>query len=351
MTPSPSSSQDFGRRPAKQIDRLDTLRTLAVTIVVVFHLQPRLLPWGYIGVDMFFTLSGFLMSYLYLQARENPIEWSPKKFIMRRFWRLFPPLVIVNLITVVVAAFLMAPLHLLETATSAIASVVSVSNFYFHSQSGYFDTDAIVKPLLHTWSLGVEEQFYVLFAIALAVSRWLTLRTILVILTTASFAAWCAVLLGEMSDSVPPLHEEPYSSLFFLPQYRIFQFGLGGLAAYTMVAGFGGLRVLGFAIFIAAAYLASDKLYAHLSAPMVTVAMSLLMISPSILDRMAKFGPVKYVARISYQLYLVHWPIIVFWQYITFSEMTWIEAALCAAICIGSADILYRSTNWMRTAQ
>lgn len=334
----------------RQIERLDTLRAIAVTIVVVYHLRPDVLPWGYIGVDMFFTLSGFLMSYLYLTQNPRDGEHIVRSFVTRRFWRIFPPLAIVTVASILVAVAIMAPLHLIEAAESTIAATFSLSNFYFHSQSGYFDTDAITKPLLHTWSLGVEEQFYVLFAVALGLSRWVSLQTTLALLTLMSFAAWGYVVLGEMSDAISPIHDEPYSSLFFLPYYRFFQFSAGGLAAYAMLSGYGGLRGIGVFAFVIAAITASDSAYAHLSAPIVTCGMALMMVTPSRLDRAAHSLIVGYLARISYQLYLVHWPIIVFWSYFTGSPLNWIEAFLCLSVCIILADVLYRTTDWMRSA-
>lgn len=338
------------RIPSTQISRLDTLRALAVILVVLFHLQPQFIPWGYIGVDMFFTLSGFLMSYLYFRRTDDDFTGSPvKQFIKRRFWRLFPPLIIINLITVTIATLIMAPFHLLETAKSSIASVFLLQNFYFHNQTGYFDTDAIVKPLLHTWSLGVEEQFYILFAVALAIRRWVSLKFMLMVFTGVSLAAWGVVVLGEF-QAIQPIHDEPYSSLFFLPQYRIFQFSAGGWAAYTMLSGYRSVKLLGFIALVVAAVIASNKIYAHLSAPMVTLGMCMLMMNSSSLDAVGKVLCVRYLARVSYQLYLVHWPIIVFWQYFTFSEITWIGAILCSFTCIVCADILYRATNWMRLA-
>lgn len=338
---------DDVHRPNK-LNRLDTLRAMAVIIVVAFHMQPAFIPWGYIGVDMFFTLSGFLMSYLYFQKQSSIRTNLVKDFIVRRFWRLFPPFVLVNLITVIIAILIMAPSHLIETAKSGASSIFLFSNFYFHSQSGYFDTDAIVKPLLHTWSLGVEEQFYILFALALAVTRWLSLKNTLLILTAVSVTAWCVVVMGELNEAIQPIHDKPYSSLFFLPQYRIFQFSIGGLAAYAMLSGYRGWSGVGFVVLLTGVLIASNKLYAHLSAPIVTFGMAILMVSPSLLDAAGKFEIVRYFARISYQLYLTHWPIIVFWQYITFSELTLPETIICSLICVISADLLYRSTNWMR---
>ena len=196
-----------------------------------------------------------------------------------------------------------------------------------------------------------EEQFYFLFGLAIGLKRWCSLKAILIVLTGLSFSAWTYVLLGEYGVLFQPLHDEPYSSLFFLPQYRIFQFSIGGLAAYAMLSGHRIPASIGFVLLALAALVGADKGQAHLSAPLITIAMCILMMSRSILDVCAEDQIVKYIARISYQLYLVHWPIIVFWHYLTFSPLTWFEAIMCGVLCIILADLLYRSTNWMRYAK
>jgi len=175
---------------ALHIARLDTLRAFAVSVVVLFHLLPHLAPWGYIGVDMFFSLSGFLMTLLYLQARASGQSFTASRFVARRFWRIFPALAITVLFTLLGSFALFASEHLLAASWSGLAALFSVSNWVFFAESGYFDTDAIFKPLLHTWSLGVEEQFYVLFALALGLQRALPLWSMLVLLSIVSFALW-----------------------------------------------------------------------------------------------------------------------------------------------------------------
>lgn len=332
------------QKPTK-IYRLDTLRAFAVLIVVIFHLNSDFLPWGYIGVDMFFTLSGFLMSYLYLSS---PDEMTIKNFVKRRFWRLFPSLIIVVFFTIIISALVFSTYHLLETSKSSIYAIFSLSNFYFHSQSGYFDIDSNFKPLLHTWSLGVEEQFYFIFAILIFINRWICLKKSIIFLTLMSFSAWILVVVSELSFIITPIHDEPFSSLFYLTQYRIFQFTVGGLTAYAFLSGHIGLRIWGFLFLAVSAILASNISLAYLSAPVVALGMSGLMLNGSFLDNLATNTIISYFAKISYQLYLVHWPIIVLWQYITFSSLSWIEAILCSMICIISAHALHKSTDWMR---
>lgn len=350
--PSESSHQSITDTAAGRLARLDTLRAFAVSIVVLFHLRPDALPWGYIGVDLFFSLSGFLMTWLYLRNQADGRKISAGQFIKRRFWRIFPPLAVTVLFSLVGAVFLFAPEHLLAAAVSSIAALVSISNWVFFSEAGYFDTDAIFKPLLHTWSLGVEEQFYMLFALILLLTRYVPLWLFLGVIALVSLVLWGWVVLENNGVELPPLHDEPYSALFFLPQYRAFQFALGGLAAYCMLTfsaswrhwfGVSGLILLGLGFWIAA-----DKGAAHLSAAVVAVGMALVMMPASILDRVGDWLAIRYLAQISYQLYLVHWPIIVFWHYWKLAPLGWGEAVICGLICLLLADLLYRITNPLR---
>lgn len=311
---------------ALHIARLDTLRAIAVSVVVIFHLLPEALPWGYIGVDMFFSLSGFLMTLLYLKARARDRDFPAIRFVARRFWRIFPPLALTSALTLIVAYMLLSPEHLVDTAYSAIAALASFSNWVFFAQSGYFDTNAILKPLLHTWSLGVEEQFYAIFALALLIVRFVPLIISLCIVTALSFGAWLWVVSANAGAPLHSLHDEPFNALFFLPQYRAFQFTLGGLSAYVLMYITVPSRLFGWAgsaILLLGVWLAADKATAHISALAIALGMSGVMIRAHLLDICARTALVRYLARISYQLYLVHWPVIVFWHYVTLAPLSW----------------------------
>lgn len=335
------------------IARLDLLRALAVSIVVVFHLLPQVLPWGYVGVDMFFSLSGFLMTLLYLQARANGHDFSAQRFVTRRFWRIFPPLVITITLTLLAAFAVMSPEHLLASGWSGIAALFSVSNVLFFTEAGYFDTDALFKPLLHTWSLAVEEQFYIIFALALLMTRFVPLFVVLSTLSAISLGAWLWVVLANTNFGLPTLHDQPFSALFFLPQYRAFQFTFGGLVAYLMIRNVAvprWIETLGALLLGIACWLAADKEFAHVSALFVVLGMSCLMLHAPLLDRGAQIRVVRYLARISYQIYLVHWPVIVIWHYITLSALSYTEAAFCALLCLVLADLLYRLSNPLRAS-
>ena len=149
---------------------IDGLRALSVLLVVFYHIGVKFVHAGFIGVDVFFVISGFLITDHICRDIEKGC-FSLKKFYMRRMRRILPALIVVLFFTTLAAYFFLLPSDLKHYFDSLIATLLSVSNFYFWKfiHLGYFSTDARVIPLLHTWSLGVEEQFYLVWPFLLIV--------------------------------------------------------------------------------------------------------------------------------------------------------------------------------------
>ena len=140
------------------------LRALAVLSVVIYHISPKHLIGGFIGVDIFFVISGHLIIGQ-ICKRLSSGSFSISDFYVKRFKRLFPAYITVAAITSLFAFFFFLPSEFKGYSISLIYSSFYLSNFYFYSKSGYFDSELQGNPLLHTWSLSVEEQFYILFPI------------------------------------------------------------------------------------------------------------------------------------------------------------------------------------------
>src|SRR5215467_2654461 len=174
---------------------IDGLRAVAILSVMAFHIWPWRVSGGFIGVDVFFVISGYLISsILFSEIASN--RFSVLAFYERRIRRIFPALFAMLIVGSAVISFFLLPNELIEYAKSVIAATTSSSNFYFWNHSGYFDAPTS-KPLLHTWSLAVEEQFYLLFPIFLVIvrkffPRWL--KTGVLILFLGSLAASFLVL-------------------------------------------------------------------------------------------------------------------------------------------------------------
>ena len=202
----------------KYINEIDSLRAIAVIGVLLFHLFPDVITGGFIGVDIFFVISGFVISKSYLfplLSRQKTF----KEFWIKRVRRLFPVYLLIILITTIASYLLLEP-HLLKNyAKSLIGQTFYIQNILFWIEGSYFDK-AITKPLLHTWSLGVEEQFYIFFALLIIFSKRQNNRFVVFL----SIIAIISLYLGYKVSSV-----SPKTSFYLLPM-RIWEFYLGILA-------------------------------------------------------------------------------------------------------------------------
>ena len=150
-----------GGKPAYRAD-IDGLRAVAVLAVVFYHLFDHAVPAGFLGVDIFFVISGYLITSILNREIEQG-RFSILRFYERRVRRILPALIVVVAACLVVTLAFFLPFDLINFAHSLLATFAFVSNVYFWRDADYFAPEAITKPLLHTWSLGIEEQFYILF--------------------------------------------------------------------------------------------------------------------------------------------------------------------------------------------
>lgn len=302
---------------------IDGLRALAVLPVLLFHAGVAGVGGGYVGVDVFFVISGYLITGI-IHREVSEGRFSIVRFYERRVRRLLSALVAVVLFTTVVAYKLLLPAQFLDFGQSLGAVALFSSNVLFFSESGYFDAPAEVKPLLHTWSLSVEEQFYVFFPLLLLiVQKFLGRRFVLVVsaLCLASFAANVA-LVGS--------HQ---SATFYLLPFRAWELGIGSLLAIgavpvitskplTNVLGAAGIVM----VLAAVVLFTSHTPFPGWAAALPCVGTALILHAGvrgngaafSILSR----EPLVFVGKISYSLYLWHWPIVVFTKQLAHGVLT-----------------------------
>ena len=221
---------------------IDGLRGMAVIAVLFYHLGTPGFGGGFVGVDMFFVISDYLITRL---IRDEVVASGTLQFgdfYVRRARRLFPALFFTLAASAVVAAALFPP-HLLEQFSgSLVSALLSFANVWFWSQSGYFDTSAITKPLLHTWSLAVEEQFYLVWpALLFVIIRYARSMAAMVIISIsaasllrnidvahyASRATGFSALLSSWST-------DPRSTIFYLLPFRAFELGIARDCAYDL---------------------------------------------------------------------------------------------------------------------
>ena len=220
--PNASSSEKPLIKPSYRAD-IDGLRALAVLAVIAFHAFPDWVSGGFIGVDVFFVISGFLITTLIQQSLQQQ-SFSFRAFYASRVRRLFPALVIVLLACQVVGWFALLSNEYTALGKHIAASTVFIPNFIFWSESGYFDYAADAKPLLHLWSLGIEEQFYLFWPFVV----WLCHKY-----KANLFKISVALFLGSLVLNLLMIEESP-SAVFFSPITRMWELLSGCLLAYLV---------------------------------------------------------------------------------------------------------------------
>ncbi len=299
ITPEPSASH------GGFIPSIEGMRAVAVLAVLLFHLDVPGFSGGFLGVDLFFVISGFIITRNILWDLQSG-NFSLKEFYRRRIRRLLPALLVTVLLTLIVSVFVVPPFVLVDIAKSAIFSTLSLANVYFWSGSGYFDAAAITKPLLHTWSLSLEEQFYLLWPallLLLASKRWRLIICLSLLLLSLSFA-----LLWR--DEFP-------DAIFFLLPFRLHQLMAGALIAILSLrlqASFGNIcTLLAAAGFLAITVMLDSRYSPAVGAVAVTALGFILLVGRDAVLANVLFGnrPMQWIGKRSYALYLVHWPIIV----------------------------------------
>lgn len=200
---------------------IDGLRAFAVTSVVLFHVGVSLLPSGYVGVDIFFAISGYLIGgILFREVHQGSFSFA--NFYARRARRILPALVCVICISCTGGLLLLDSAELTNLASSSIAALIGISNIKFFLLNDYFQRDSSLLPMLMTWSLGVEEQFYLLFPfLLLAMARLNSTYTGRVIAFISAVSFICSVVITKIN---------PTAAFYLLP-FRAWELGLGALLA------------------------------------------------------------------------------------------------------------------------
>ncbi len=326
---------------------IEGLRGIAVLLVVIYHAGFKSLGGGFVGVDIFFVISGFLITDLIRrQIVDGTFQFSD--FYLRRIRRLFPAAFCTIIVSFLVAMALFSPADMSRMGGEAIYAVVAMSNLYYWLQAGYFDPDAISKPLLHTWSLSVEEQFYLVWPALI----WTTLRvwarglTAVILAVVATSTIGCLVMM-----QLDP------TAAFFLTPFRMFEFAVGGYVSTLRPASsgvgrlsfWGGLVIVGWS---AITYSGITPFPGAAAIPPV-IGAALLIVGGTSRDAMRVLGNplLRWFGRISYSLYLVHWPVAVFITYAAPIEMMpYLKPVLLIASVLAAVPLYYWVEKHFRVA-
>lgn len=309
-------------------------------LVLNFHAFPEAAPGGFIGVDIFFVISGFLITGIIARELDRK-RFSLAGFYVRRIRRIFPALIVVLCATLALGWFWMLPAAYAQLGSDTFASAAFFANIALLLQSGYFDVESAKKPLLHLWSLGIEEQFYLFWPLLLM----LAVRLRLSIVAIASILGIGSFLLNVALISSDPI------ATFYLPFTRAFEL----LAGAVLARGWSGVSQTGTAsnpraaigaalIVVAAAVLDPHRAFPGWWAILPVAGAALLLSAPGAwLCRVVLASrPLVGIGLVSYPLYLWHWPLLVLFTIIKFNPLTLLERELILL----ASGLLAWATYW-----
>jgi peptidoglycan/LPS O-acetylase OafA/YrhL len=309
---------------------IDGLRAIAVIIVVGFHAWPRAFSGGFIGVDVFFVISGYLISTLVLKGLTEK-KFSFADFYIRRIKRIFPALMLVLATCAVLGWFILWAQFYAQLGKHIVAAGFFVLNFVLWGEAGYFDTDAIYKPLLHLWSLSIEEQFYLVWpaVLLLVFKRAYNVAVVTLLIAVVSFLLNVALVKAHPAAA------------FFLPFTRVWELMLGSLLASLElmpgwvsavaatktprvrlareIAGWGGAAMIA----VAFVMLSPRKAFPGWWALLPTLGTVLIIVAgmgAAFNRRVLAWQPMVFIGLISYPLYLWHWPLLSFARLTSFDD-------------------------------
>lgn len=334
--PSPPHAASLAYRPD-----IDGLRAVAVLAVVVYHFAPMLVPGGFVGVDVFFVVSGYLITAISAR-RMRAGGFGFLDFYARRARRLLPALTLVLLTSVVVGELVYGDRAQAAVGQSALAAALFAANLHFYSALDYFQASIETQPLLHLWSLGVEEQFYLVAPVGL------------VLLIRRPRLLWWSAVSGvtvSFLGSVWATESMPRAA-FFLPVFRAWELGLGALLALRPWSPRSppartALSVAGIAAVVGSAF-ALDE---HTPFPGATAlpatlgTLALLAAGPQTpTGQLLSVAPMRAVGRWSYAWYLWHWPALVFVTFLLARHPSLLEAL---GLGLATLALSTASTEWL----
>lgn len=338
------------------IKPIQSLRAFAVIIVVLFHLNISVLERGYLGVDIFFTVSGFVIYMAYFEKIKRKRDII--SFLSSRFFRLFPAYLVVTASVISFGYLLFLPADKNQLIIDGIYSVFSIINVYYIFTTNYFSIDTEYRPFLHFWSLAVEQQFYVIFSLYILMYLYAKNKNFLKIAQSPNANLYMIISITFVSFLLSGYLREIHSPAdFFNPVTRSWQFGVGMIFAelsrrksdahipknfHTSLVLFYGSTFLLFYVAIIGFF--ENLLYDQLIISLL-VAVICVIASHSVKKSILDSDIVQWIGQVSYSVYLVHWPVIVFYRFTVNRPFEIFEMALLVAVTLAMSALLHYSVE------
>jgi peptidoglycan/LPS O-acetylase OafA/YrhL len=332
---------------------VDGLRAMAIVPIVLYHAGVQTLRGGYTGVDVFFVISGFLITQVLLIDLTSE-RFSIARFYQRRVARIFPALLVVLVFVLIISPpVLRLPSDIAAADRSVVAAAGFMSNIFFWSHVSYFAHAADSQLLLHTWSLGVEEQFYIFYPLLMLALHRISLRRTAVVLAALGLISFGVGLL---------VHPRFPSSDFYLLPTRAWELLVGGLVALgalpkvrqctSTILAVGGAGLVIAAMILLPTWLPFPTPFAL--APVVGTALILGYGESTVVGNGLSWRPVRWIGQISYSLYLWHWPLITVYRQLTGDVLDTNETVLLVIVSVAAATVSYYvverpSQRWLRS--
>ncbi len=302
---------------------IDGLRAVAVLSVIFFHINQNWLPGGFVGVDIFFVISGYLITSIIYNDIKNK-SFSYKNFYNRRIKRILPIFFVVLFLTISVSFMVMMPEDFKFMMRSAFSTVIFASNLFFSTNVNYFAPDVKEYPLLHTWSLSTEEQYYFIFPIIILTLVKLfgfNVRKILICLSTIALLSFSLSIYSRFDTDLSKFN------YYYLPS-RAWEMMFGSFIAIyksekTISINRKALPVAGFIIIIISLFISNEEYYPNFYALLPCLGSALILIhggmKNNIITKMLSSRTASTLGLMSYSMYLWHWPIISLQKYYLYS--------------------------------
>ena len=331
----PGVSERLAYRP-----EIDGMRAIAVAAVVLYHAGAAGFRGGFVGVDIFFVISGFLITSL-IRKHVEAEDFSFTEFYERRVRRILPAFIVMLAFCCLVAPFVLLPEDLRQFFDSVLGSILFVSNMLFAREYDYFGQAPIYNPLLHVWSLSVEEQFYIALPVLLVVVHRLRRWSATIVVSALAIASFVL--------SIWMVRHRPEVAFYVAPT-RAWELLLGSLLALgafprlrhqhvrTFVAATGLALIVGSIALLSEyhSFPGANALYPCLGAALIIHAETG---STSPVGRLLQLSPLRALGLVSYSLYLWHWPLLVFAKYYIIRELHWLETVGIVAASVVAAGL------------